>query len=112
MKNLQMSDLISNYCITNNVSIVYYEIKYLTQPERQEIYDFYAGKIDSEYIEAMKNDDDCFFTYSDADTAIANAEMNFPTYREIVGQTDNPAFYVFCCVYNNKGEFLWDNSLV
>lgn len=107
-----MSDLISNYCIAKNASIICYEIKYSTKSERQKICDFYSDKIDIEYKEAMKNDDYCFFSYSDPNTAIAVAEMNFPTYREIVGETNDSSLYIFCSVYNNKGEFLWDNYLV
>lgn len=110
MKNLRISDLISNYCIQNDVSVVYYEIKYSNDDERQQICDFYSDKLDTEYIAAMKNDDDCFFEYQNEPTASIFAETNFPIYREIVGVTKNPLLYVFCCVYNNKGEFVWDNS--
>jgi hypothetical protein len=111
MENLRISDLISNYCIKNRVSLVYYEIKYSTIEEREKICDFYDDKVDMEFINAMRNDDDCFFSFTNSLTAVEIAEMNFPTKREILGMTNDLLLYVFCCVYDENGNFLWDNSL-
>jgi hypothetical protein len=111
MKNLRISDLISEHCITNNEAVVYYEIKFSTSEERKKICDFYDDKLDSEYINAMRNDDDCFFSYNNLNTALQFAEIAFPTKREIVGQYKNELFYVFCSVYDNEGRYVWDNTL-
>jgi hypothetical protein len=112
MINLRISDLISEYCLKYNQSIVYYEIKYCTTEERNRITEFYKDKVDEEYINAMINDDDCFFAYNDVNTALQFAEFNFPTKREIVGENGDDFYYVFCSVYDNEGRYVWDNTLL
>lgn len=111
MKNLRISDLISEYCLKYNKAVVYFEVKYANIEERDKLTNFYSDKLDFEYINAMINDDDCLFAYNDVSTALQFAEMNFPTKREIVGQYGDEFYYVACSVYNNKGEYVWDNSL-
>jgi len=105
---LRLYDMVINYCISNSVSVVYYEIRYRTEEEKQEILDFYKGKIPFEIHESLNKDDDNFVVFNKAQTALEFAEATFP-YLPDIEQID-PKYYIFVSVFNEEGHILWENG--
>ncbi len=111
MKNIQLSDLLYEYCRKNGKYIVYYKLNYSEPSEKDSIIEFYSGKIDDVYLYTMKNQDEGFFEYDD-NTAEIDAHNYFPTNREIYGEYgENSVLYVFASVYNKDGICVWENVL-
>lgn len=110
MKNVLISDIIAQYCVTKNKYVLYYEMKHTTDAERDKILAYYDGKIDSEYLDAMRNDDDSFFEYDSVGEA-EDALEAFPSLKEIDAMTGDPSLYVYCCLYNANGDLFYDNYM-
>jgi hypothetical protein len=105
---LRLYDMIINYCKTNNVSVIYYEVKYRNEAEKASILNFYEGKVPFEVHESLKVEDDNFIVFNKAETAIEYAESAFPYYPEL--KETAPLYYIFVCVFDNDGNFLWENG--
>lgn len=111
MKHCTLFEILGTYCALNNKSLLFYEIKYSDQQERQKIVDYYDGKIDDDIFEALKNDDQNFIIFSDRETALDYADHSFPTKRIIKSSTNDMSLYIFSCVFDNTGQYSWDNTL-
>lgn len=108
MQNIRLAEIISCYCKENNKAILYFESK---KDDRDAIVEFYKGKIDVDFVNALKNDDDCFFEYPNYHRAIQWAEISFPTYAEIVGEYGDDTFFIYVTVYDEDGNIRWCNNL-
>lgn len=108
LKNLRISEIISDYCVIHKKSLLYFECK---KDDKSAVVEFYTGKACVEFVQAMKYDDDCFFEFKDHNTAISWAEVNFPTLREIVGEYGDDTFYIEATVYDTDGLIRWSNKL-
>lgn len=109
MENKRMAEIISHYCSTKNVSVLYFESK---KDKRDAIVDFYRGKICIDFLEALKNDDDCFFEFENEHEAIQWADISFPTYRTIVGEYGDDTYFIEADVYDRDGSIRWNNKLI
>lgn len=105
---LKLYDMATEYCQKYNKSLVYYEIKYRSQEEKDDILSFYEGKLPIEIYESLKYDDDNFIVFNKVDSALEYAETVFP-YRPQISSID-PKYFIFCCVFNENGEYMWDNQ--
>lgn len=97
--------LISEYCIAKNKAVLYFEVN-ISVARRQELCDYYEGKIEKVLLEAIKRDDDNFLIFlGDAD-AIMFAELNFPYQSQI----DEQDYWIHCKVWNREGVMVWENN--
>ena len=105
---LRLYDLIIEYCQKHSKAVVYYEMKYINEEEKEDILSFYKDKLPIEIYESLKYDDDNFIAFNKVETALDYAETIFP-YKPQIVEID-PKYFIFCCVFNENGEFMWDNS--
>lgn len=111
MKNIQLHDLIYEYCVKNKKYIVHYKLNYTTPEEKDSIIQFYTGTVDDVYLYTMKNQDEGFFEY-DTNSAEVDAHFFFPTNKEIYGEYgENSPLYVSARVYDMNGLCVWENIL-
>jgi hypothetical protein len=111
MTNIQLCDLIYEYCRTNKKYLVHYKLNYTKLEEKDSIIEFYTDKINDLYLYSMKNQDEGFFEYDD-NSAELEAQLFFPTNREIYGEYgENSPLYVSIWVYNKDGICVWENIL-
>lgn len=110
MENIQLSDLIYEYCRTNQKYLVHYKLNYKNLEERENIIKFYEGKINDVYFYTMKNQDEGFFV-CDNNSFEDETQLSFPTDVEIFGEygEDSPLF-VFISIYDKTGICVWQNS--
>ena len=105
---LRIYDIISEYCINKRKSVLYYEIEYGTEEEKQEIINFYKDKLPLEILESINKDDDNFILFNKAQSAIEYAESVFPYLPEI--SVINPKFHISTRVFDVDGSILWENG--
>lgn len=111
MTNIQLCDLIYEYCRKNKKYIVHYKLNYTRLEEKDSIIEFYTDKINDLYLYSIKNQDEGFFEYDD-NSAEQEAQLFFPTNREIYGEYgENSPLYVSIWVYNIDGICVWENIL-
>jgi hypothetical protein len=106
---LRIYELIQHYALTFNKSVLYYEIKYSNDQEKQEIIDFYQDKLPVDIVMSMTTDDDNFLTFENSLSAIQYAEDWFPYKCQADGMGIGDKF-IFARVFDNQGNFCWDNS--
>jgi hypothetical protein len=112
MNNIQLSDIIYEYCRKTQKYLVHYKLNYNSIEERNEILDFYKNKIDDDYWYAMKNDDESFFEYEN-ENALIEAQLFFPTNEKIYAEYgENSPLYISVSVYNKDGICEWQNVIL
>ena len=110
MENLHLFDIIYQYCRTQKCSLVHFKISYKNEQEKQDILNFYENKINIDYFQALKNENEGFFAYKDMVLSELDAETSFPTKSELIEEYGEDCIYhVHCFLYNQDGILLWEN---
>lgn len=110
MNNIQLCDIIYEYCKKTQKYLVHYKLNYNTIEERNEILDFYKDKIDIDFWYAIKNQDEGFFEYGD-ENGLVEAQLFFPTNDQIYAEYgENSPLYISVSVYNKNGICEWQNT--
>lgn len=108
MYNIRLSQILSFYTKQTESALMYFESK---KDNRDAIVEFYTGKINRQFVNALKTDDDCFFAFTSYQRAINIAESTFPTYAEIVGEYGDDTYFIEVTIYDEDGNIRWSNNL-
>lgn len=107
--NLRLFEIINFYCTRNNKYLVHLKIKYKDLDERNQILDFYEGKLNDDFWFSIKNEDESFFEY-DGNICIQEAYLSFPSKKELIAEHgEDCPYHIHCSVYDKDGILTWEN---
>ena len=106
---LEFERFVEHYCETKNVSVLYYEIN-CREDRRDDVVEFYKGKIDPMLLAPLIRDDDNFIVFPTDLEAIQYAETNFPYESDLISAGIDSEFFIHCRVWHQSGAFSWENK--
>ena len=104
---LKLCDVVGEYCKAHDKAVIYYEVKYRTDEEKEKILQFYKNKISPEIYASLNKEDDNFIIFNNDEYAMEFAEETFPikTYMDAI----DSLYFIYAEVYSKNGSILWKN---